>query len=164
LSTFETLKRCELFLGLDDIELQEIVDLPSCIEKTHEAQKIIFEAGKEAKNLYILEEGRVNLVVKIPTGSSDLLEETVVRTITKGSVFGWSALVPPHVYTMSAICSQPSKVVVISGNELRTLFDEDAHFGYEIMSGLLRVIGTRVRNIEQLLVTGKRSPFFEKSK
>ena len=164
MSTFETLKRCELFLGLDDIELQKIVDLPSCIEKTREAQETIFEAGKEAKNLYMLEEGQVNLVVKIPTGSSDLLEETVVRTITKGSVFGWSALVPPYVYTMSAICSQPSKVVVIGGNELRTLFDEDAHFGYEIMNGLLRIIGTRVRNIEQLLVTGKRSPFFEKPK
>ena len=164
MSTFEALKRCELFLGLDDIELQKIVDLPSCTEKTREAQEIIFEAGKEAKNLYILEEGQVNLVVKIPTGSSDLLEETVVCTITKGSVFGWSALVPPHVYTMSAICSQHSKVVVIGGDELRTLFNEDAHFGFETMNGLIRVIGARVRNIEQLLVTGKRSAFLRDQK
>jgi len=164
LSAIESLKRCELFLGLNNGDLQKIVDLPSCEEKACEAQEIIFETGKEAQHLYILEEGQVNLVVKIPTDSPHLLEQTVVRTITKGGTFGWSALVPPHVFTMSAISKTPSKVVVISGNELRTLFDRDTHFGYEVMNSLIRVIGTRVRNIEQLLVTGKRSPFFDKPK
>jgi len=63
-----------------------------------------------------------------------------------------------------AISKEASKVVFISGSELRSLFDKDAHFGYEIMNGLIRVIGARVRNIEQLLVTGRRSPFFERPK
>ena len=164
LSTVEILKRCELFLGLDDNDLQKIVDLPSCQGKACKTREIIFRAGEEAKHLYVLEEGRVDLVVKMPTSSSHLPEQTVVRTITKGGIFGWSALVPPHVFTMSAISKEPSKVVAISGNELRTLFDKDTHLGYEVMDSLIRVVGARVRNIEQLLVTGKRSPFFEKPK
>jgi len=164
LSIVEILKRCELFLGLDDNDLQKIVDLPSCQEKACKTQEIIFRAGEEAEHLYMLEEGRVNLVVKMPTSSSYLPEQTVVRIITKGGIFGWSALVPPHVFTMSAISKEPSKVVAISGNELRTLFDKDTHLGYEVMNSLIRVVGARVRNIEQLLVTGKRSPFFEKPK
>ena len=162
MSTTEILKRCELFLGLDDNDLQEIVDLPSYREETYKAEEVIFETGEEAKHLYVLEEGQVNLVLKIPTSSPDVLEQIVVRIITKGGVFGWSALVSPYIYTMSAVSQEPSEVVVISGNELRALFDRDPHLGYEVLNSLIRVIGARVRNIEQLLMTGRRSPFFDR--
>ena len=163
MSIVEILKRCELFLGLDDNNLQKIADLPSCQKKAYKSQEVIFKAGEESQDLYIVEEGQVNLVVKMAAKSSHLSEEVVVRTITKGGIFGWSALVPSHIFTMSAISKEPSKVVAISGNELRTLFDKDTHLGYEVMNSLIRVVGARVRNIEQLLVTGKRSPFLRKS-
>jgi CRP-like cAMP-binding protein len=154
-----TLKRCEVFLGLDDSELQKIVALPSCQRKTYKPKETIFEAGEKAEHFYVLEEGQVNLLVKIPTSESDMPEQTLVRTITRGGVFGWSALVPPHFRMMSAISKEDSKVVAIGGNELRTLFHKEPHLGYEVARSLLRVIGSRVWNIEQLLITGKRSPF-----
>ncbi|MFC1933151.1 cyclic nucleotide-binding domain-containing protein, partial [Chloroflexota bacterium] len=106
MSTIGALKRCELFLGLDNNDLQRIADLPSCQEKAYQSQGIIFEAGEDAKHLYVLEEGQVNLVVKIPAGSSHLPEQTLVHTITKGGIFGWSALVPPHIFTMSAMSKE----------------------------------------------------------
>lgn len=164
MSALEVLKRCEVFLGLDDNHLQKIVDLPSCREKAYQAQETIFEAGEEAKDFYMLKEGQVNLVVKIPSSSDEPSKQTVVRTITKGGAFGWAALVPPHVRAMSAICKEPSKVVAINGGELCDLFDKDTHLGYEVTTSLLRVIGSRVRDIEQLLITGKRSPFLDKPK
>ena len=164
MSVIGALKRCELFLGLDNNSLQRIADLPSCQEKAYQSQEIIFEEGENAKHLYVLEEGRVNLVVQIPIDSSHLPEQTVVQAITKGGIFGWSALVPPHFRIMSAVSKECSEVLTIGGNELRILFDKDTHIGYEVMNSLVRVIGSRVRNIEQLLVTGKRSPFFEKPK
>ena len=164
MSTIEILKRCEIFLGLDNSALQRIVDLPSCQEKAYKAQEIIFEMGKEAKHLYVLEEGQVNLVVKLPASSSQPSKQTIVSTITKGGIFGWAALVSTRVRIMSAVSKGPSKVVAISGTELRTLFDKEPRLGYEVMSSLIRVIGSRVWNIEQLLITGKRSPFFEKPK
>ncbi|MFC1987704.1 hypothetical protein ACFLVH_04090 [Chloroflexota bacterium] len=70
MSVIGTLKRCELLLGLDNDELQMIADLPSYKEKAYESDGIIFEAGEDANHLYVLEEGQVNLVVKIPTSSS----------------------------------------------------------------------------------------------
>ena len=164
MSIIGVLKRCELFLGLDNNDLQRIADLPSCQEKAYKSQEVIFEAGEDAKHLYVLEEGQVNLVVKIPTDSSHLPEQTVVRTITQGGIFGWSALVPPHFLTMSAISKEPSKIISISGNELRTLFDKDTRLGYEVMHSLIQIIGARLRNIEHFLITGKRSPFFERPK
>ena len=161
MSTVRILKRCEVFLGLDDSDLQKIVDLPSCREEIYEAQEILFEAGEKAKHFYVLEEGLVNVVVNMPTGSSQPQKQTIAYTITKGGIFGWPALVPPHVFTMSAIFKEPSKVLAISGSELWTLFDKEPHMGYEVLNCLFRVIGTRFRNIEQLLTTGKRSPFLK---
>jgi CRP-like cAMP-binding protein len=162
MNTVEVLKRCELFLGLDNSDLQKIVDRPSYQERTYDAEEVIFEAGDEARNLYVLDEGQVNLVIKVPTGSPEVIEQIVVRIITKGGVFGWSALVSPYIYTMSALSQASSRVVSINGNELHSLFESDTRLGYEVMSSLIRVIGARVRHIEQLLITGKRSALFDR--
>ena len=75
-----------------------------------------------------------------------------------GGTFGWHALVPPHVFILSAICQVSSKAVVISGKELRILFDKEPYIGYEVLKNLVPVIGTRFRMLEQLLITGKASP------
>lgn len=159
MSISETLKRCELFLGLDDNDIQKIVDLPSCQVTSYNAQETIFELGEAAKYLYVLEDGQINLVVKMLDSSDKSPKPTVVRTITKGGIFGWAAIVPPYVRIMTAITREPSKLIALSGNELHTLFEKEPRLGYEVMYGLIKVIGSRVWNIEQLLVTGRMSPF-----
>ncbi|MFC1903887.1 cyclic nucleotide-binding domain-containing protein [Chloroflexota bacterium] len=160
MSTIEILKRCEVFLGLDNDDLQRIVDLPSCQEKSYQLLEIIFRSGEEAKYLHVLEEGRVDLVVKVPGTSPPPSQQATVCTITRGGIFGWPALVPPHVFTLSAVSRDPSKALVIGGAELRALFREYPHIGYEVTNSLLRVIASRFRYIEQLLITGKKTPLF----
>lgn len=159
MSISETLKRCELFLGLDDNDIQKIVELPSCQVTSYNARETIFKFGETARNLYVLENGQINLVLRLLDSSARPPKPTVVRTITKGGIFGWAALVPPYVRIMSAITREPSKLIALSGNELHTLFENEPRLGYEVMYGLIKVIGSRVWNIEQLLVTGRMSPF-----
>lgn len=158
----ETLKRAEVFLGLDDSDLNKIASLPSSREETYQAQEIIFRAGDEAKYLYVIKEGQINLVMEVPSKSTQPATQVVVDVITKGGLFGWSALVAPHSYVMSAICQKPSKVAVVSGAELSSLCDKENRIGYQILRSLTRIIGSRLRDIEQLLVRGKRWPFFGK--
>jgi len=164
LTVIGTLKRCEVFLGLSDNDLQKVVDLPSCQEKAYDAQEIIFKAGGSSKHFYVIQEGRVNLLTEVAGSSPDHPKQSVVRAITKGGTFGWSALVPPHVRILSASARVSTKVLAIRGDELRALFDKYPHLGYEVLNSLLGVIVSRVRNIEQLLITGKGSPFFERPK
>ena len=71
------------------------------------------------------------------------------------------ALVPSHVFSLTAICKSPSTILSIRGEELRRLFQESPHIGLEVTNSLLRIISSRFRYIEQLLVTGKKSPLFE---
>lgn len=158
MSTLETLKRCEIFVGLEDDELHEIARLPSCQYREFQPDDTIFEAGDEAMFFYILEEGKVSLALKFySTLPSD--GKIVFRTITRGGIFGWSALVPPHIRVSSAISKVQSRILEISGEELRTLFDRDSRIGYEVTKSLVRIISSRVWNLEQLLVEGRASPF-----
>jgi len=158
----ETLKRTEVFLGLDDGDLHKIASLPSCREIACQAQETIFRAGDKAKNLYVLEEGQIDLVMMIRPDSQQPAMQVTIDTVTKGGFFGWSALVPPHSYVMSAICQQPSRVVIMSGAELDRLFDEDNNIGYKVLQSLTRIIGMRLRDVEHVLITGEKWPLLGK--
>ncbi|MFC2014019.1 cyclic nucleotide-binding domain-containing protein [Chloroflexota bacterium] len=159
MNTIETLKRCELFLGLDDKDIQKIIDLPSCQARAYDAQEIILETGEEAKLLYVLKEGQVSLIIRQRANSLEQPEQTILRTITTGGIFGWSALVPPHFRMGRATSKGPCEVVSISGDELRALFKKETRLGYEVFKALLSILASRIWNIEQLMLTGKRSPF-----
>ena len=161
MSAIDSLKRCEIFLGLDNDDLQKIVDLPSCQEKIYQSAEEIFHAGQPAGHLHILAEGKVDLVAEVSTPSSKLLRPTLITIIGKGSIFGWPALVPPHVFSLTAIAKAPVQLLTIGGSDIRDLFESHPHIGYEVTKSLLQVIASRVRTIEQLLITGKRSILFE---
>ncbi len=156
------LKRTEVFLGLDDSDLTKIATLPSCREETYQPEEVIFRVGDEAEYLYVLEEGQIDLVMEVPPTLEEAATTVVVDRITTGGFFGWSALVEPRFYVMSAICKEPSRVVAIGGTELRTLFDNDYQAGYKVLQSLCRIIGTRLRDMEQVLLKGQRWPFLER--
>ena len=145
----QLLKRCEVFVGLDDIDIQKIADLPSWLKKTYSAGESVFHENDIAKDFYILEEGEVILVVSSRKGRGAKEPIRVpVDTITKGDVFGWSSLVAPHSRNMSAICVKRSTVVAVSGTELNRLMDSNHSLGYEVMKSLVRVIGKRLRDLQ----------------
>lgn len=160
----EVLKRSEVFLGLDTRSLRKIIDLPSCKREAYYDHEVIFRAGETSKRFYLIEEGNVNLLTEVRNSLANPPQPAIVRTITTGGTFGWSALVPPHVRILTAISRGSSKIMAIAGSELRTLFDREPSLGYEALKSLMLVTVSRVRNIEQLLIAGKGSPFFERPK
>ena len=154
-----TLKRVEVFLGLDDHDLSKIAGLSSCHEEAFQPGETIFRRGDEAKYLYVLKNGQVDLVAEIPARSGQETTTVVVDRVTTGGFLGWSALVKPHLYVLSAVCSKPSEAVMIGGADLLALFAKDYRIGYRVFESLSHVIGARLRDIEQTLVNGQRWPF-----
>ena len=148
----QVLRRCEVFVGLDDSDLEKIAGLSSWRRNTYRVGEFIFHENTVAKDFYILEDGEVSLVVALHKEGSKELTQIAVDTITKGDVFGWSSLVGPHSLTMSAICVKPSSVVAVGGAELSELMDCNPSLGYEAMKGLVRVIGARLRDLHGMLV------------
>lgn len=142
-----SLKRCEVFVGLDDADLKKISALPSWRRNTYRDGEFIFQENVVAKYFYILEEGEVRLIIEVYKEEIDGITQVPVDVITKGDIFGWSSLVTPHSLTMSAVCVKPSSVLVVDGAELSALMDNNLSLGYEIMKGLVRVIGARLRDL-----------------
>ncbi len=145
----QVLRRCEVFVGLDDSDLEKIASLPSWQRNTYGAGESVFRENDVAKDFYILEEGEVRLVVASRKGRGTKEPVRVfVDTITKGDVFGWSSLVAPHSRNMSALCVRPSTILSITGTELSHLMDHNDSLGYEVMKSLVRVIGKRLRDLQ----------------
>ena len=124
-----SLKRAEIFLGLNDSDLRKIAELPSCREEAYQEGEVVFRADDEAKEIYVLTDGQIDLVTEVPQAEQENTR-VVVDRITTGDFFGWSSLVDPHSRVMEAICQKPSRVVIISGAELMALFEEDNRIGY----------------------------------
>ena len=145
----QVLRRCEVFVGLDNSDLEKIAGLPSWRRNTYGAGESVFRENDIAKDFHILEEGEVRLVVASRKGRGTKEPVRVsVDTITKGDVFGWSSLVAPHSRNMSAVCVRPSTILSITGAELSHLMDHNHTLGYEVMKSLVRVIGKRLRDLQ----------------
>ena len=68
--------------------------------------------------------------------------------------FGWSALVPPFQYTLSAYCTSPTcETVSFEKRKLIDLFEADPSMGYEIMSRLATVVGERFHRLQEDIAT-----------
>jgi CRP-like cAMP-binding protein len=153
------LKRSDMFLGLEDKYLERIASLPSSREKTLRSGEILFRVGEPADILYVLKEGRVDLVAGVSPEAELGKQKLVVEIVTTGGCLGWSAMVAPHYYFLSAIAGVPSVLIGISGSELMALSDKDDYLGYRVFNGLARIIGSRLRDYEQVLMRGRRWPF-----
>ena len=143
----QMLKRCEVFVGLDDNDLYKIADLPSWHKRTYMQGEHVFNDKDKATHFYILEEGEIRLVVTLHNNKTHEKTEVPVDTITRGDVFGWSSLVPPHSLTMTAVCMKQSTVLAVDGTELTSLMDGNQPLGYEVMKGLVRIISARLRDL-----------------
>ena len=155
------LRRCEVFMGLGDDDLEKIAGLSSWRRTIYRVGEFIFHENAVAKDFYILEEGEINLVAAVHRGRTGEPALIRVDTITKGDVFGWSSLVTPHSLILSAICIRPSTVVAVDGAELGELFDRNHSLGYEVMKGLVRVIGVRLRYLQRTLAGKEGLPSLE---
>ena len=84
--------------------------------QTYKEGDLIFKEGEEAGHLYMLDDGKVDLLV----GKQ---QETRFLAYYPGEVFGWSALLRPHRYLSTARCMTQSAVSRISIEAIRRILE-----------------------------------------
>lgn len=152
MSKLEIIKGTRVFRGLNDQQLQSIASIAQ--EETHAAGHILFKEGEPALNFYILEEGKVLLeMMPAPVRDHAPLSLVTIDVILKGETFGWSALVAPHIFTLSASFTEKSTVAAIGGGKLRELLSADPAMGYQVLTGLSEVIASRLDHTRQILLS-----------
>jgi len=144
------LKRFQPFEGLTDSELEEIASL--CREETYEAGEVIIEEGREAKDFYTVVDGEVALEMALQLWPHAPPRQVTIEVATKGDAFGWSALVEPHIFTLSARCRTKTSVIAIEGGALRSLFEANPHLGYKLMRRLTDLVASRLKKTRAKLL------------
>ena len=137
----------EFISQLSEDELEKVAELGR--EEVYEAGEVLFTEGSVAKDLYVVDEGRIALDMDLSVYSGSAKYGTV-DVMARGDVFGWSALRGSPV-TMTARALDRVKVVAIDGDSLYSLFDEDPYLGFKILEGMIGIVSSRLRHIRLTL-------------
>jgi CRP-like cAMP-binding protein len=130
-------QQTELFSGMDKDFVKEVYDLT--IKESLEEGDVLFREGDAARHFYILLKGRVRLGTR-ETGQ-------VVHTVSRpGEAFGWSSLVDRDVYSASAECIVPTKLLKIDREDLQTILGKDPTNGLFLFKRLAKALGERLIN------------------
>jgi len=136
----EILQRFSFFPGLSADELNGLSFIGR--EISFQRGDRIFQEGDSAHSLYLLLEGWVDVLIDTEAGGD---RRELMMTLTAGEIFGWSAVVAPHIYTASAVCASPVKAVSLSQVELQAIFEIDREFYCTIVTQICHVIASRLR-------------------
>ncbi len=152
MALIDTLKASEFFEGLETGQLEKLGNL--CRGSSYREGEMIFREGDEATELYVLTYGKVALEMEVHPVPDRLAIPTAVDVITQSEIFGWSALVGPYVYTLSARCMANCTVLAIKGSMLRKVMADDAGLGFVLMKHLARLISRRLTHTRLRLTNG----------
>jgi len=152
MAVIDTLKSSELFGGLETKHLEKVSSL--CRGGSYREGMMIFKEGDEATELYVLTEGRVALEMEVCPVPDRPAIPTAVEVLTNGESLGWSAIVEPHTYTLSARCMTNCTVLAIKGDMLRKVMADNVDLGFELMKRLTRLMSLRLMYTRLRLTSG----------
>ncbi len=152
----QTLRQSQIFSSLSNTQLEEVASLAE--EKQYEAGTTLFQEGESAAELLVLQEGKVALQMTMPEALAQMSRRITVDIVSRNEVVGWSAIVEPHVYTLTAICLQKVKALSISNTKLRRLLRDNHKIGFEVLNGLIKVVASRMDETRRVLVSERLLP------
>ena len=149
------LRQNELFGGLTDEELSRLA--PLCSEFVAVQDAILFNEGRNARYLYIVTEGEMALqkAIRLPHGTST--RRTIVAVCAAGDALGWSAVVEPYKYSLSAISWQPSRLIRVDAKMLRRAFEMYPTLGFKVTKSLLSVMSRRLQQTADALIKDREA-------
>jgi CRP-like cAMP-binding protein len=127
----------ELFQDLADKQLEQVAAIAKKVQ--FPAQHNIFLEHEPAKDVFIIIEGDVSLVICTPrVGCRQLM------VVHAGELIGWSPLVGRARLSDTARTLTPTTVIAMNGDKLLTLCAEDPRFGFEFMHRAAQTLASRL--------------------
>lgn len=112
------------------------------------AGHVLFELGAAADTLYVVDRGRI--VLTLPLRIAGHEQHVVVEERLAGQALGWSALIPPHRFTLKATASLDSIVTAFPRGALLDHFAAHPEVGYAVMRNVAAVTGHRLQVFEAM--------------
>lgn len=144
----DILNRAEVFQGLSSDERGRLAS----IGRTRSLQPgdYLFILGDDATDFYVVGKGKLDLC--FPVRLRGLVREISVESVGPGQALGWSALVKPYRFTLSARATEPSEVIGFARRDLLARFDSQPRTGYTFFTRIAEIAGIRLLKFEALWV------------
>jgi CRP-like cAMP-binding protein len=104
--------------------------------------KVLFHIGEPADNIFLIQQGRVSLT--LPLTVRGVEEDVLVEERLPGETLGWSALIPPHRFTLKAIATAESDLLCFPRVTLLEYFERHSTAGQIVTRNVASVIGHRL--------------------
>lgn len=141
------LKQSEIFYQFTPTQLELVANL--CQEVTFNSGDIIFQENSGSKELYVIAQGEVDILInRINTGDLEK-RETVIARLRRGQSFGEVALVDEGLRSASARAAQKETLLlVIPREKIIMLCETYPQLGYRLMHNLAADLAMKIRNAD----------------
>jgi CRP-like cAMP-binding protein len=130
-----------LLEGLAAEDAEQMLALGSRLTVASGAE--LFHLGTVAESLFVIVRGRIKLTLPMQVRGKD--EDVLVEERGPGQAVGWSALIPPYRFTLTASAPLETEVIVFSREALRRHFTAHPQVGYMVSLNLAAVVGHRLQ-------------------
>jgi CRP-like cAMP-binding protein len=131
----------DLLKGLAENEAEQVLALGKRMVLTTGAE--LFRLGDVADSIYLVVRGRLRLTLPMQVRSQE--EDVLVEERSSGQTVGWSALIPPYRYTLTATAALDTEAIALPREALRGYFAAHPDTGYAVSMNLSSVIGQRLQ-------------------
>ena len=142
-SFISVLKQSDIFYQFTPTQLELVANL--CQEIVFSKGETIFEENSGSKELYVIANGEVKILINSSAGKKG----TVVATLGRGQSFGEVALVDEGLRSASTRSAEKdTHLVVIPRDRLLLLCEMYPQLGYRLMYNLAADLATKIRNTD----------------
>jgi len=143
------LKQSDIFFQFTPTQLELVANI--CQEVSYQRDDLIFKENISSKELYIIVQGEVNIVVdpSLVGSADDGPESRIIATMRRGQSFGEVALVDEGLRSASACAAQnDTRVLIIPRDKLIMLCETYPQLGYRLMYNLAADLAMKIRNTD----------------
>ena len=133
----------EVFTGLPDEDLIAIAGFSR--EVSYPESEFLLREGQPAEALFVVERGKLALEKKVQPGRHTTPRSATIGYVGPRHVAGFSTLTPPYIYSTSAVCLEPTRVITVDGSGLRTYLQAHPAAGLIVMNSLAALVADRYR-------------------
>ncbi len=141
------LKQSDIFYQFTPTQLELVGNL--CQEVIYNAGEIVFQENSSSKELYVIVQGEVDILINRNTTGDLEKRETAVARLRRGQSFGEVALVDEGLRSASAQAAQKdTRLLVIQRDKLIMLCETYPQLGYRLMHNLAADLAMKIRNTD----------------
>jgi len=143
----EIIKTIALFDSLTDTQIDSMKAYTETIS-LKQGEKL-FQVGQEAKNIYLLLEGKVSIQVQLSSRPENM---SIVVLQKRGQLVGWSGLIEGSHYTATGNCLEDCQLLKIDGQQFLATLRQNPETGFTVMYEIAAVISQRLRNLQSVVL------------